>query len=160
MILQQSFFNYNNNISRFTLSRLGWTTQTRTSDEIWTQDRIFSGRLRVPCHSGIKITKLPNKSDCSCLRRSIADEMESLVVVIPRRMEIEEFENQKNRNSLIPIQLEPCLKPCCHLCLMPKTGKTTEICQISSRFKNQRRENDEHSYLYSALVCLNYLETQ
>ena len=97
MILQQSFFNYNNNISRFTLSRLGWTTQTRTWDEIWTQDRIFSGRLRVPCHSGIKITKLPNKSDCSCLRRSIADEMESLAVVIPRRMEIEEFENQKQK---------------------------------------------------------------
>ena len=76
---------------------LGWTTQIWTQNEIWTQDRvgIFSGRLRVPCHSGIKITKLPNKSDCSCLRRSIADEMESLAAVIPRRMEIEEFENQK-----------------------------------------------------------------
>ena len=55
----------------------------------------------LPCHSGIKITKLPNKSDCSCLRRSIADEMESLAVVIPTRMEIEEFENQKQNLTIV-----------------------------------------------------------
>ena len=80
----------------------------------------------APCHSGIKITKLPNKSDCSCLRRSIYDEMESLAVVIPGSLEIEEC---KNRNSLIPV------KAVSKAMLLPsvpdaKSGKTTKICQI------------------------------
>ena len=110
---------------------LGWTTQTLDTPR-WnmvTRQRsgIFSGRLwsAEPCHSGIKITKLPNKSECSCLRRSIYDEMESLAVVIPGSLEIEEC---KSRNSLIPVKaVSKAMLPS-----VPdaKSGKTTEICQI------------------------------
>ena len=109
----------------------------------------------LPCHSGIKITKLPNKSDCSCLRRSIADEMESLAAVIPRSLEIEEF---KNRNSLIPVKaVSKAVLPS-----VPdaKSGKNYRDSPNISQSRNQRRENDEHSYLNSVLVCLNYMETQ
>ena len=103
----------------------------------------------LPCHSGIKITKLPNKSDCSCLRRSIADEMESLAVVIPRSLEIEEF---KNRNSLIPVKaVSKAMLPS-----VPdaKSGKNYRDLPNISQSRNQRRENDEHSYLYPCLLEL------
>ena len=117
---------------------LGWTTQTPRWNMVTRQGPgIFSGRLwsALPCHSGIKITKLPNKSDCSCLRRSIYDEMESLAVVIPGSLEIEEC---KSRNSLIPVKaVSKAMLPS-----VPdaKSGKTTEICQISAGPETRREK--------------------
>ena len=54
--------------------------------------------------------------------------------------EIEEFKNLKIEISSFHPVRSLCLKTCCHLCLMPKQGKTTEICQTFDQSTNHKRE--------------------